>query len=246
MSSTRLWFYGQHPCHAILNNPKRIVYTCVVQKNTQIASTFEASRLPEKCTFQTESRQWFEHKFGHDAIHQGIAVYASPLSSPALEEVIAPSKEFVTLLLLDQVTDPHNIGAILRSAAAFAVDALVLTDRHAPQESAILAKSASGALEHTPIIRMVNLVQTIHLLKQAGFWVYGFAEKGSSDLSQTDFPPRTALIMGAEGKGLRRLTQEHCDALVCLETSQDFSTLNVSNATAIALHHRFIQNKREG
>lgn len=234
MSSTRLWFYGQHPCQAILNNPKRTVYTCVMQKNVHL-------NAPIQCTIQYEPRQWFDQKFGADAIHQGIAVCAAPLPSPALEEITAAHTEPLTFLLLDQVTDPHNIGAILRSAAAFNVDALVLTDRHAPQESAILAKSASGGLEHIPIVRMTNLVQTIESLKKDGFWIYGFSEKGPAGLSQTTFPDRTALVMGAEGKGLRRLTQEHCDALIHLETSQIFSTLNVSNATAIALHHRFIQ-----
>jgi 23S rRNA (guanosine2251-2'-O)-methyltransferase len=140
---------------------------------------------------------------------------------------------------LDQVSDPHNVGAILRSAAVFGAKALILTDRNAPSESGVLAKSASGALEIVPLIRVTNLAHTIKDLKDIGFWCVGFAETGTTTLDQIDLKGKIALVMGAEGDGMRRLTKDLCDFTVSLPTAASFSALNVSNAAAIALYETF-------
>lgn len=181
-----------------------------------------------------------------NVVHQGIAVQAIPLPSPPLEDLwsasLASSKGFVAVL--DHVGDPHNVGAILRSAAVFGCRALVMTDRHAPFESATLAKSASGALEHVPLIRVTNLAQALRQMQQNGFWTVGLCEEGEAFLPDILTNPKlaldkVALILGAEGEGMRRLTKELCDFKAKLPTAGSFTTLNVSNAAAIAFYEAF-------
>jgi 23S rRNA (guanosine2251-2'-O)-methyltransferase len=140
------------------------------------------------------------------------------------------------VLVLDQVTDPHNVGAILRSAAAFGARAVVTTDRHAPPETGTLAKSASGALDLVPLVRVVNLVQALDHLAELGYWRIGLSDQATSNMDKLDMGPDIVLALGAEGPGLRRLTQEHCDILGRLPTSLAMPSLNVSNAAAVALY----------
>jgi 23S rRNA (guanosine2251-2'-O)-methyltransferase len=142
------------------------------------------------------------------------------------------------IVLLDQVTDPHNVGAILRSAAVFGARAVVMTERNAPAQMGTLAKSASGALERVALVRVVNLARTIEELREADYWCVGLAEEGGA-MPASPLPPKIALVMGAEGDGLRRLTKERCDALAALPGATEFTTLNVSNAAAVALYHLF-------
>lgn len=168
------------------------------------------------------------------ALHQGIALDAAPLPELTLADLLA--KQPRLLVLLDQVTDPHNVGAILRSAAAFGADGVILTERHAPGLTGTLAKSASGALEHVPLVAVVNLARALAELRDAGFWCVGLAEEGEKPLGEHDLSGATALVLGAEGEGLRRLTRERCDALALLPTQGAISSLNVSNAAAIALY----------
>ena len=172
---------------------------------------------------------------GIDAIHQGIAAGADPLSAVHLEDVIAEPDANGPLLVLDQVTDPHNVGAILRSAAALGARAVVVQDRHAPQITGTLARIASGAVEVMPLVRVGNLARAIDTLKTAGFWVMGLDERGPADLARPRDVPACAIVLGAEGDGLRRLTRESCDVLVKLPTHPRLQALNVSNAAAIAL-----------
>ena len=185
-----------------------------------------------------------------DAVHQGIAVECEPLSQPSLQEWLA-SPHLTSprlrgeegggrpLLLLDQVSDPHNVGAILRTAAAFGVGAVVTLERNAAQESGTLAKSASGALEIVPLISVGNLAQAIEILKKAGYWIYGLDGEAKETIGQMKFDAKTALILGAEGRGLRRLTAECCDFLVKIPMSGQMESLNVSNAAAVAMYEVF-------
>lgn len=177
------------------------------------------------------------------ALHQGIALDAAPLPELSLADLLA--KQPRLLVLLDQVTDPHNVGAILRSAAAFGADGVILTERHAPGLTGTLAKSASGALEHVPLVAVVNLARALSELRDAGFWCVGLAEEGEKALGEHDLSGATALVLGAEGEGLRRLTRERCDALALLPTQGAISSLNVSNAAAIALYEAKRQKKSE-
>lgn len=168
------------------------------------------------------------------AVHQGVVLDAAPLPETSLEALLASEPKL--LLLLDQVTDPHNVGAILRSAAAFGADAVLLTDRHAPGQGGVLAKTASGALEHVPLITVVNLARTLESLRATGYWCIGLAEEGDQDIAAHDLSGKTALVLGAEGEGLRRLTRERCDVLARLPTQGAIGSLNVSNAAAVALY----------
>ena len=166
-----------------------------------------------------------------DAVHQGLLLEARPL--PALDISDIPANGFV--LALDQVTDPHNVGAIVRTAAAFALDAIVTTERHSPDLSGALAKSASGGLEHVPVIHVVNLARALDELGDMGFQRVGLDSEGPASLAQTTLSRPLALVLGAEGKGLRRLTRERCDALARIDMPGPIKSLNVSNACAVAL-----------
>lgn len=234
----RVWLYGVHACKAALQNKNRLLFeVCLLNEKSLEQIPSDLILLDSKV--KTVDKAWFEKKFGIGAVHQGIAIQVSALLSYSFEELAEIEDPNQLVIILDQVNDPHNVGAIIRSAAAFGTKAIVMTDRNAPDESGVLAKSASGALELVPLIRCSNLAQAIEKLKKIGFWTYGFAESGNASLQKTDFSGKVALILGAEGKGMRRLTSENCDFLVRLETSQNFSTLNVSNAAAIALYTVF-------
>lgn len=172
------------------------------------------------------------------AVHQGIAVETAPLEQPSLDDFLA-EETGKPVILLDQVTDPHNIGAILRSAAAFDAGAVIVTDRHAPAESAVMAKAASGALEIIPYIAVTNLSQAMESLKKAGYWTYGFDAGAKQTFAESKPDRKSALVLGAEGEGMRRLTTERCDFLVRLPMSDRMESLNVSNAAAVALYELY-------
>ena len=172
----------------------------------------------------------------HDAPHQGVVIEAEPLEDLWLADLLAEAAERSTLLVLDQVTDPHNVGAILRSAAAFGALGIVTQDRHSPPEGGVIAKAASGALERVPWVRVVNLARALEEIAEAGFWRIGLAGDVDLDLKDALGPPRVALVLGAEGPGMRSNTREHCDALARLPITDAVESLNVSNAAAIALY----------
>ena len=172
----------------------------------------------------------------HDAPHQGVVIEVEPLEEVWLDEILQSSGERSVVLVLDQVTDPHNVGAILRSAAAFGVAGLVTQDRHSPPEGGVVAKSASGALERVPWARVVNLARALDEIGEAGFWRIGLAGDAETDLAQALGSARVALVLGAEGPGLRPNTREHCDALARLPIGDAVESLNVSNAAAVALY----------
>jgi 23S rRNA (guanosine2251-2'-O)-methyltransferase len=171
-----------------------------------------------------------------DAPHQGVVIEVEPLEDVWLDDILTSAPERATLLVLDQVTDPHNVGAILRSAAAFGAVGIVTQDRHSPPESGALAKAASGTLETVPWVRTVNLARALGDIAEAGFWRIGLTGDADIDLKDALGPNRVALVLGAEGPGLRLNTREHCDALARLPITRAVESLNVSNAAAVALY----------
>jgi len=170
-------------------------------------------------------------RLGPEAVHQGVLAEVDPLPSPDVEDLAGG-----VVLVLDQITDPHNVGAIFRSAAAFAVSAIITTARHSPEATGVLAKAASGALEYVPLVTVQNLARGLAALKERGFLLVGLDSSGETDLAATPLRAPVALVLGAEGKGLRQLTRETCDAVARLDLPGAIKSLNVSNAAALALY----------
>jgi 23S rRNA (guanosine2251-2'-O)-methyltransferase len=226
-----VWLYGRHPVLAALANPERKIERILATK--EVAER-HAKEFGGKA--QVLSRDDLAQRLPAGAVHQGLAVLVAPLEEPQIEDLLAKCGDQSMVLVLDQVTDPHNVGAILRSAAAFGVAGVVVTERNAPADTGVLAKSASGALEIVPLVRAVNLARTLDQLKEAGFWIYGLDERGDAPIAGLDLAGRVCIVLGAEGEGLRRLTAEKCDRLVTIPTSQALAALNVSNAAAIAAY----------
>lgn len=229
--------FGLHPVREAWLNPKRVCHALWLTDSSrkEFQDTLdEARRLGLKRPAPTIVERSDIDQMLTGSVHQGVALDAAPLPDVDLDNLIqrAPS----VVILLDQVTDPHNVGAILRSAAAFGAGGVVLTARNAPGTTGVLAKSASGALEHVPLVTVVNLSRALDSLKQAGYWCVGLAEEGQHSLAERDLSGKTALVLGAEGEGLRRLTRERCDELACLPTQPPIGSLNVSNAAAVALY----------
>ncbi len=231
------WVYGHHAVTAVLGNPERkllrLARTGSDIKPGEVEG--DAGDWPE---WEQVPRDVLESWLPYGAVHQGIAAKVHPLPERGIEDVVAEAadRDQAVVLILDQVTDPQNVGAILRSAAAFGALAVVLTERNAAPESGALAKAASGALEHVPLIRVTNLARAIDLLKKGGFWIAGLAAEAERTLAQARLSGKIGLALGAEGPGLRRLTREHCDLLVRLPTGGAIDHLNVSNAAAVSLY----------
>ena len=230
-----MYLYGYHACHAALLNPHRVI------EKIYLTDKKTTERLPPLKMSKVEmvDRRRLDNMLPPGAVHQGIALKVQPLETldvSFLESDTTPNQQ---VIVLDQVSDPHNVGAVLRSAAVFGTRAVILTERHAPKESGALAKAACGALERVSLCLVKNLAQGIEELKQMNFWCVGFSEKGQQTLTQIDLKGKIALILGSEGDGMRQRTQSLCDFQVCLPSASDFSTLNVSNAAAIALYETF-------
>ncbi|WP_366556359.1 23S rRNA (guanosine(2251)-2'-O)-methyltransferase RlmB [Aquibaculum sediminis] len=234
-----LLLYGAHAVRAALGNPQRRCHRLLLTEEAERREGRSLEPLlrahPGGVPVERMTREALEDLLP-GAVHQGMALDAAPLDPPLLQDFLAELPPGpALLLLLDQVTDPHNVGAILRSAAVFGAAAVVAPERHAATESGTLAKAASGALEEVPYLREVNLARSLDQLKAAGFWVLGFAGEAPQSLGSYDPPERIALCLGAEGAGLRRLTRERCDLLLSLPAEGSFRDLNVSNAAAVAL-----------
>ena len=227
-----VWLYGRHPVLAALANPERRIERLIATKDVaeRHAAAFAGKSV------QVLPREEMAQRLPAGAVHQGIAALMAPLEEPQIEDVLARCGEHALVLALDQVTDPHNVGAILRSAAAFGVAGLIVTDRHAPADTGVLAKAASGALEIVPMVRAINLARALDQLKEAGFWLYGLDERGDTAIGSLDLAGRACIVLGAEGEGLRRLTSEKCDRLVTIPTEARLAALNVSNAAAVAAY----------
>jgi len=224
-------FWGKHAVAAALANPERRIVRISVTR--EAAASFEFDRsIP--VTFADAAD--LGRLVPRDAPHQGIVAEVERLPDLLLADLLDEAEDRRPILLLDQVTDPHNVGAILRSAAAFDALGIVTQDRHAPAESGALAKSASGALETVPWVRVVNLARALDEIAEAGFWRVGLTGETETELADALGPKRVALVLGAEGEGIRQNVEAHCDALARLPISDRIESLNVSNAAAIALY----------
>lgn len=236
MSRAPHLIYGKHAALAALSNPMRKIRRVMVTANAK-KEIGEGVFAGHKNVTVIEGGK-LDAQLPKDAVHQGIAVECEPLAQPSLQEWLQENIQ-KPVLLLDQVSDPHNVGAIIRSAAAFDAGCVVVTDRNAPTESGIMAKSASGGMEVVPLIPVTNLVQAIELLKKHEYWVAGLDGDATQTIKEAKLDNKTALVLGAEGRGLRRLSAEHCDYLVKLPMSSRMESLNVSNAAAVALYELF-------
>ncbi len=228
--AVRLW--GRHAVEAALKNPER--------KHRKLWATRDGiasldGELPPNFPLEYAQPADLARLVARDAPHQGLVLECEPLPDLWLDDVLDgdPARP---LLVLDQVTDPHNVGAIMRSAAAFGACAVVTQDRHAPPESGTLGKSASGALEVVPWIRVVNLARALEQIAEAGYWRIGLAGEAQATLAEALPAGPVALVLGAEGEGMRQNIAAHCDALARLPISEAMESLNVSNAAAIALY----------
>lgn len=228
-----VWLYGLHAVAAALANPSRRLRRLVLTEEAEAELT-QRLAPPWALPPERSERGRIDHLLGRDTVHQGAALLADPLPQPSLAQVLERPGPIV---VLDQVTDPRNVGAILRSAAAFGVAGVITQDRNAPEETGSLAKAASGALETMPLLRAVNIARTLIALKAANIWTLGLDVGTTAPLSGPAYAGRrVALVLGAEGTGLRRLTRETCDEAVCLATKGAMESLNVSAAAAVALY----------
>jgi 23S rRNA (guanosine2251-2'-O)-methyltransferase len=230
MSDENDVIYGAHPVEEALKNPKR--------RFVKLSTTLNgAERLKEfiqplGITPEIVSPKVLDRKVEPDAVHQGMILEAKPLRQPQLNEI----EQSGVVVMLDQVTDPHNVGAILRTCAAFNVRALVTTARHSADTSGVLFKAASGAYEHVPFVKVTNLARAMEELREAGFRLVGLDSEAETTLAEVDKVLPLVLVLGAEGKGLRELTRKNCDVVAKLDFSGAIRSLNVSNAAAVALY----------
>jgi 23S rRNA (guanosine2251-2'-O)-methyltransferase len=222
--------YGWHTVTAALANPARRFRKILATENALRRLADDGIELPVEPELVRPDA--IAARLTPDAVHQGLLAEADPLPSPTLADLSAAG----TVLVLDQITDPHNVGAILRTAAAFAVAAIVTTARHSPEATGVLAKSASGALEWVPIVAVQNLARALTEMKEQGFLVVGLDSEATDDLATLPLAAPLALVLGAEGKGLRQGTRAICDRLAGLRLPGAIKSLNVSNAAALSLY----------
>lgn len=232
-NSGSYWIYGLHAAAAAMRNPARRLHRLVVADQNLLAGL----PLPKSLPHEVLRRDQLGELLPAGAVHQGVALLADLLADIDIEDACAiDSQTERTIIVLDQVTDPRNAGAILRSAAAFEASALVLPERHSPPESGALAKAASGALEHVPVVRVGNLARALDQLAEMGYWRFGFDADTNEDAETQSLSGNIALVFGAEGAGLRRLTMERCDRLLRLPMTGAVASLNVATAAGIALY----------
>jgi 23S rRNA (guanosine2251-2'-O)-methyltransferase len=225
----RTVLYGLHSVAEALKNPRRVQRRLLATENA-LARLKEAGALPA-VTPEIVRPDALDRLLTPDAVHQGLYLEADPLPAPEIDEL--PPHGLV--LVLDQITDPHNVGAIVRTAAAFAADAIVTTARHSPAATGVLAKAASGGLEHVPFVTVRNLATAILELRARGYRCVGLDSDAEADITAVPLERPLALVLGAEGKGLRQRTREVCDVVAGLAMPGAVKSLNVSNAAAIAL-----------
>lgn len=235
-TTSELIIYGKHPVMAALNNPRRNCKTLYTTK--EIWQNIQKSFLQPNCKVQLLTINELNTKFPNGINHQNLILEVNPLPTYELEDILelANNKSLSCIVILDQVTDPHNIGAIIRSAAAFSADAVILTENNSPKENSTIIKCAAGASEITPMIKVTNLSSCLKTLKEHGFWIIGLDGNTHKELQCSMFSEKIAIVLGSEESGLRRLTQKNCDFIAKINISSNAESLNVSNAAAIALY----------
>ncbi len=228
------WMFGYHAVAAALKNPNRIVNQFLAVKGAAGEFTKYSPRIVGK--------EEIEKILPTNAIHQGLALNVAR-SEHILEDILEEieEKEFSTVVVLDQVSDIHNVGAILRSSAAFNVDAVIIPSNNAPNENGQMAKAACGALEVVPLVQVTNISQAMEKLKKNGYWCVGLDAHTEKTMDDFEFPKKTVFVFGSEGEGMRKFTRENCDYIVKLSMSDNMESLNLSNATAITLYERFVR-----
>jgi 23S rRNA (guanosine2251-2'-O)-methyltransferase len=246
--ASQRWLYGRHAVAAALANParrwRRLV--ALAGHETEAAGLAAGARAEKRGaaeTVQMLDRLALAALLPEGAVHQGLALEVEPLAGADLDDMLRAADIVsenaggrAVVVVLDQVTDPHNVGAVLRSAAAFGALGVIVAEHNAPPASGALAKAASGALDLVPLVRVVNIARALDRLKAAGFWCCGLDETAAEPLAALDLGPKAAVVLGSEGGGLRRLVRERCDFLARLPTRPPLASLNVSNAAAIALY----------
>lgn len=233
--------YGLHAVRQAWLNPERTCRSLMLTDAGEAAFApviAEAKRMGLTRPSPTRTDRDNLDRLLPGAVHQGIALDAAALPDTDIDDIcrMAETSDSACVLILDQVTDPHNVGAILRSCAAFGALAIIMPDRNAPTTTGVLAKTACGAADVVPVVRVNNLARAMQDLKEAGFWSIGLDETGTGTLAEVDLAGKVALVLGAEGEGLRRLTMENCDIIAKLPTLPPIGSLNVSNAAAVALY----------
>ncbi|HVW93160.1 MAG TPA: 23S rRNA (guanosine(2251)-2'-O)-methyltransferase RlmB [Devosia sp.] len=224
-----VYLYGLHTVRAALDNPRRLKRELLATPNG-LARLREGGEIGKVAVRETTPKE-LDRLLGGEAVHQGVALEVDPVSRFGINDIPAPK----LVVVLDQVTDPHNVGAILRTACAFGADAVLTTARYAPRETGVMAKAASGALDLVPLIEVRNLADALETLKQRGLTILGFDSDASAPLRPRQGGGPLAIVLGAEGKGLRQKTRSLCDEMVRLDMPGPIKSLNVSNAAAIAL-----------
>lgn len=240
-SDSLMWIAGHHAVKMALLNKDRV--KCQIALTEKSFGNIDPQLLKacdqQKIAIQKVKRQFFEKKFPEGFPHQEIALLAEYYYRHDLESYLKNTPGEQTLILLDQVTDPHNLGAIIRSAAAYKITGICVPKTTSAKLSATVAKAASGGLEFVNLFQIPNLAQTIETLKKHHFWCYALDERANESLSKVSFPEKTAFVFGAEGKGLRRLTKEKCDIMLKIPTNEDSLNFNVSIAATLTLYERF-------
>ena len=233
-----IWLYGRHPVFAALANPTRQIERLLATPSL-LESEGEQLEALIKGRFPIEEAdpKQLDRLIGPDSVHQGLAIAARPLDQPDVAE-LRPASDAATVVVIDQATDPRNVGAVIRAAAAFSATAVVTTARSAPEETGALVKATAGTFEQIAYVQATNLARAIRTLQEAGYWTVGLDGASETGLADAPFDRPTALVIGAEGRGLRRLTAEACDALVRIPIAESVESLNLATAAAIALYER--------
>ena len=228
------YIFGIHTVSAAISNGRRTIHGLWLTKS--LYEQFREDISQHNISYKLVDNNFLDSKVSQEN-HQGIVASVAPFSVTSIEDILFSDKPNKVVVILDQVTDPHNVGAILRSAAAFNCDAIIQQDKNSPDpNNPLIAKIASGGAEFVPIVNVTNLSRAIDTLKDNSFWVIGLDERGSKNINEIDLTGNLAIVMGKEGSGMRRLIKENCDILTRLPTNPKFPTLNVSNAAAIALY----------